>query len=609
MVDNDEPDVFRLESIAATIEEPETVKPQTPGDDVDGGGPDVDGPRTDLPPGCPVTPLGCEGTTFFYLDAKGQIIGIPSDRHSKNNMVALLSPQTGWAHQNYTRYSKEGKPNGWHADRLAEHLMNACSDLPIWNPLNDVRGAGAWRGERGELILHCGNAVLIDDEWIPPGRHGRHVYPASRPLPRPASMAFSGPDTAGQRLKDLLATWNWRRGELDAHLLLGFVGAGMIGGALKTRPLLWITGTKGTGKSAIHDVLKLVFDDAIVSVSDATAAGVWQKLGFSTLPVAVDEIEAQADNRKELAVVQLARQAFSGGLVLRGGQDHKGAEFVARSAFLFSSIIIPPLLGQDRSRMAILELEKLRAVEPLSYDPDNLRAVGGAIRRRLVDGWPRLDANFEVFRQALADEGHDARAADVFGTLLACADLILADGEVDRDSAISWAMELGTANLADFTDDESDEGRCATHLLSKEIDPYHNGTKTTVARWILRAQGRLRDEDADKANRALGNHGLKVTKVGELEVVAIANYHDGLARLFDGSHWTGRSGSMGGWVQALRRLPGAERADKTVYFAGVRSRATIVPAAVLVPEGAEHETAIGRLDDRGPDPGPDWGEQ
>ena len=119
------------------------------------------------------------------------------------------------------------------------------------------------------------------------------------------------------------------------------------------------------------------------------------------LTVAVDELEAEADNRKVDAVVSLARRAAGGGKIHRGGADHRGVVFEARSCFLFSSINVPPLLGADRSRMAILALDTLAA-----------------------------------YARALSAEGYDARGCDVFGTLLACANLALHDAAADYDSAV-----------------------------------------------------------------------------------------------------------------------------------------------------------------------------
>lgn len=83
--------------------------------------------------------------------------------------------------------------------------------------------------------------------------------------------------------------------------------------------------------------------------------------------------------------------------------------------------------GQDRSRLAILDLKPLRpgTREP-ALESEWMRRMGAAMTRRLVDGWGRFDATLRVYRETLKAAGHVARAADQFGVLLACADLLLA---------------------------------------------------------------------------------------------------------------------------------------------------------------------------------------
>jgi hypothetical protein len=102
-------------------------------------------------------------------------------------------------------------------------------------------------------------------------------------------------------------------------------------------------------------------------------------------------------------VINLARLASSGGDAHRGGQDHEGHAFKAKTCFLFSSILLPPLLQQDRNRMAILELEKIPrdAIRSSSTRPSC--ASRPQLRRRLIDQWPRLDALLAKYRTALAD--------------------------------------------------------------------------------------------------------------------------------------------------------------------------------------------------------------
>lgn len=271
---------------------------------------------------CPVTALGKHGNLCFYLDAVNQLVAVKDKDHSKLKITGLFGNRTEHLYQTWPRRT---------------------GDPPV------VTG---WRQDKAAWIE------------IPPGLIGRHVYPAAPAVPRPWPQAVAG--GAGGPAADLLErlnTWNWRDAMLSPHLMLGWIAAAMIGGAIDWRPVGWVTGGAGTGKSTlIQRLIKHMFDDGLVSSADTTAGG---------------------------------------GKIHRGGADHRGVVFEARSCFLFSSINVPPLLGADRSRMAILALDPLAA-----------------------------------YARALSAEGYDARGCDVFGTLLACANLALHDAAADYDSAV-----------------------------------------------------------------------------------------------------------------------------------------------------------------------------
>jgi hypothetical protein len=95
---------------------------------------------------------------------------------------------------------------------------------------------------------------------------------------------------------------------------------------------------------------------AVLRTHDATEASIRQVLGKQTLPVFFDELEAEANSDRAMRVIKLARLASSAGVIYRGGSDHQATEFIARSCFYFTSILMPAMLAQDRNRLAILEL-------------------------------------------------------------------------------------------------------------------------------------------------------------------------------------------------------------------------------------------------------------
>ena len=546
-----------------------------------------------LPPDCPVIPLGTHDGTFAYLDTVGQLRALKARDHGNKDLLALFAPRTEFLHQHWPRYDRHGNLSGWRPEEAGEVLMCACAARGVWNAQDKVRGRGVWLDSAGGLIVHAGDEVLIGGTWHKAGLHGRHVYPAAEPLPRPLDGRTG--TRAIEELLQLLKTWRWRRPKTDPYLLLGWMACAFLGGALQWRPIVWLTGDKGTGKSSLHALIKGVMGAGLLSTSDASEAGVRQSVGHQTLPVAIDEAEADEDNRKLQALVKLARQASSGGNVVRGGTDHTAHAFTARACFLLSSILIPPLQGQDRSRLAVLDLDSFPpdATEP-RLDPEWMEMVGGVLRRRLLDGWHRFPETLRVYRDMLKGAGHGGRGADQFGVLLAGADLLLSSATPSPEDVAPWAARMGADALAETRDNASDAMRCLAHLLTSAVQLEGATRPQTVATWIDKAQAEL-DEEPDDASgkrpdacqRALAVLGLRVVRRKDgSRWVAVAVAHQGLAKLFHGSHWQARSGATGVWGQSLGRLPDAVR-DQNVRIGRVQFKCVLLPINTCLQPGDE----------------------
>jgi len=555
-----------------------------------------------LPAGCPVIPLGIYGDFYFYLDQRRQLREVKDKDHSRLKVSSLFGDQADLLEEFWPRMKQDGNDwvvTGWKPEVAAQALMSSAARKGVWSSFGRVRGAGAWPGQNGELILHLGSRLSIIPEkgrakWEEPGEIDGFVYPSAPQTQRPADKSTPwGDGQAAAELLTLLKTWNFRRGEVDALLLLGWIGAGMLGGALPWRPVLWMTGGKHTGKSTLQMLMEYVFgQNGLLHTGDATEAGIRQTLGYSSMPVAIDEAESEEDNRKLNALVKLARNAASGALGVRGGSDHNAASFMLWSCVAFSSILVPPMLGQDRSRMAILELGKLGSTKPPIFSRAEMDKIGQVLRRRLVDGWHRWPQTLEAYRQGLADVGHVGRGCDVFGTLLACADLLMHDDVPDTDSIRELAAKLAAEDLAELEGDITDEAHCLSHLLTYSVELKGRGDRRTIGWWILeaammtdstRSETNEAKEVASKTNRALQTFGIKLMDYMGERFLAVANSHQGLAHIFEKTHWGSRSGTLGVWVQAMRRLPGALVPGKTLWIGG-EVKGTLIPLDLITPK-------------------------
>lgn len=607
-----------------SAEPPPWEDPPAP-EDERGGGPPAGGGSAALPEGLPVVALGVHGDLYHYLDYLRQLRILKAEKHGHLNLRAMFGAHTHllkqhWPRKKQNRDSGEWETVGWKPEELADALMRACAGAGVWSPFGRVRGVGAWAHDDGRLVLHCGDQVMIGPAALPgdvgvsadqvmcqvlrPGVLGRHVYPAAEPQPRPWDQAVDA--APAMTLLALLRTWAWKRPELDAHLMLCWIGAGLLGGALEWRPSAWVTGDKSTGKSTLHALIeRLLGAHARVGGVSVSAASIWQTLGYSCLPVCVDQLEADEDNRQAKRVIELARDAASGGVIMRGGADHNAVQFHARSCFLFSSVLIPPMRGAEKSRLAILELLPLPEGAPAPVlDMGALGELGRKLRRRLLDQWPRFVETFRVYRAALAAAGHGGRSGDQFGTLLACGDLLLSDAvPAEGDDGVQeWVAALAPALLPELLGQEADHVKCVDYLTSWSVET--RGVIRPLASWIAEAASRELDEHPppdpmllpseiarqvrDRARTAaavLLPLGLKVVCVEAAWYLAVANSHQGVQRIFGGSHWTGQSGAVGVHVQALRRVPGARDAPSNLRFGAKAYRAVLVPLdAVLAPE-------------------------
>jgi len=548
-----------------------------------------------LPLDFPVKALGVQGRVCYFLDELHQLQDLAWKDIERKNIEGLMGRQPDLLEQYWPRLDAKGKEKGWRAEDVSRALKAACAAMGVWSPTEKVRGAGAWLGADGELIVHYGTRVVVYGadgsaaQGREPGKIGDLVYPSRPSLPQPTTEREPASGAAAEILGDL-KTWMWARPEVDPYLELGHMVAGMLGGALKWRPLKWTTGGKGTGKSTLHDYGKGLLGRWLVSTSDATGAGIWQKLGFDSRPVAIDEAEGEEDNRRMNTLLGLARQAASGGVVLRGGADHEGREFAARSTFGLSSIAVPPLNSADRSRFVVLQLHKLPdGIKPPNLAPRRLEQLGRRLLRRIVDNWGRWADTLTLYREAMELAGHTARGADVFGTLLACQDLVRHDHVPDGDELARWTERLRVGDLAELAGDLAIEQACLLYLLTRRLEAYRGGVAKTIGEWVkqaadLDAFGHPSD-DARIANDILKSYGMEVRLAPRDKATGdpkwpgvyfwVANRHTELARLFDRTKWQGGADTQGGWVQHLGWLPGAR--GNIPYWSGAQTKATLVP--------------------------------
>jgi hypothetical protein len=528
-------------------------------------------PFDKLPPECPVVPLGVDGKITFYIDSMGQLLSFESMK--EEGLMKLFRATPNYVYWAWPRFDAKAatagkvKINGVESKKAIACLEKAAASRGLFDPANRVRGRGAWTDRSGRLVWHSGEALWrVDGDRLvssSPGEIDGKFYPRRPAVMVPWPDPISPADSPARKILDMLRTWTWERPQLDPVIVLGGIGAMMMGGALKWRPHVAAMGDKGVGKSELNELIKTIMGTGLIDAANATEAGVRQHMGLDALPVAIDEFEASEDNRRVVAIIELARISSSGARLLRGGQDHKGVEFIARNGFFCSGINLPPMKPQDLSRFAVLNLGKLQVGD--NAPPVLQEEWGRMLLRSLMDAWPTFHAVLGDWMTVLRRAGIDGRGQDQYGTLFAIAQLMLgADDMEEIGLPITEEERLGKMIALATADERAssiDNWRAALeHLIASPVDMKKGGSQVTLGGAIddARQPGSAGYEDAtaDDAARLAGCkliHEADATlPAGQMRwLLAVPPKGPLLDRIFAPTRW-----AQGGWFRALKQAPG-----------------------------------------------------
>jgi len=543
-------------------------------------------PTTESTEACPVTVLGHRGKVFFYLGASGEMRGLLPSEHNEANLEALFGGRLEWMLQAFPSPKKAG----YNLNELRSWLYRLANIAGFFDPDRNLRGPGTWRDDRGRLIVHCGDEVMIDGEWQAAGfKKNNVVYTCAPVEARPAKDA--APAAAARELLGFMEMWCWcgprvGSGSLAARLALGWIGCAFVTGALHWRPHILVTGARGTGKTYLNNLVECVLSpEAIYKASAPSAAGIRQALAGAARPVMLDEIEHDPDNRRATDLIELARLGSSDGqgAVVRGSAEGRAQAWAIRACFCFSAIEHPVFKPQDASRITVLELGPLqRDPEAAALARERIQAfadVGPALRARMIDGFDRFKLNLEVYAQALSAASADGRQCDQLGSLLAAADVLTRDEVTPFHEAERFAEPIMRSEYIPGREEDG-HAECLNHLLSTAIEVQLGTNYTRQRRTLGELVGDQLRDPTRETQRILATYGISMRERSGVRYLAVANKHRELQHIFAGTRW-----HTGVWRVSLARTPLSLRPDKPFKFAGATSRAVWIP-----------ETALSQLD-------------
>jgi hypothetical protein len=542
---------------------------------------------------CPVRPLGHRGGVYFYLSPRGELRTLAAREHNKLGIISLFEGDLEWCRIAAPAFDKDGapRPGSWSPDAIASFLMRACGQEGLYDPTMPVRSLGVWKGRDGAPIVHCGSDLYVEGERQPAGvKLDGALYPAAARIAPPAAEP-AGRDVGRKIAEGMRGLWSFED-PIGADLVMGWLGAAMLGAFPTWRAHIYVTAERGAGKTWLADLVSAALGaQAHAAMNNFTEAGLRQSLTGEARALVLDESEHDESSRVQ-AVIELLRHMSSGegARAVRGSAGGSAQTFSVTGCAYLSSILHVPMKPQDRSRIAVVRLGQLTGGPESTDRAERARALikwakehSDQLRARAIANAPFFVELGQRYRRAFLERGADARQADQLATLAAGRDLMTQD-ETPDDQALRAEVEAFDHVLEAAREDDASDGegeQCLSQLYGYRMERWNGGEQRTLAETVMDAVAASTPRCA--ANDTLGRVGLKVrrNREGPGCHLLVATRNVGLSRIFEGTRW-----AQGGWTQALRYLPGAE-AHAAVKFAGVASKATALPTDLLPSEDLE----------------------
>ena len=389
----------RLREMATPYEPPDEAPP--PANAPPPGRPEVD--ATALRDNPHFAIAGLDGSAVVVnLKRAGQYVTRVRESLLRKQALVALAPQTWWA-------QITGAPE------MSDRVAMMCGDtmLRIADNLGQVDmsrmfGRGAVRLDSSTTIFHLGDRLLVqgEEQSLDWGRRFR-VHWVSQPrltLDTPAT------DAEMRQVAEAYMRYRWATAT-DGRRMMGWIVAALVGGALSWRVHLSIIAPSGAGKSWVLDQIKILLDDACISVTDATAPGLARICAHSSLPLIVDEAEPVTG--ASAGVLALLRTASGDGARVRAQQGGEGVtRQVLRFSALLSSTTAPRMAAADRTRLAPVRLgESVDDWAQVMHDIQAAGRLGNRVRARIIHDAPSIAAAVDLRAQEYQSLGMDSREA------------------------------------------------------------------------------------------------------------------------------------------------------------------------------------------------------
>lgn len=488
------------------------------------------------------------GTYEVFSVLKSGIISVAS-RDITNQSTLMHVFGEDYLCAMYPKLDKEGRPSGFDATRAGGAMQKACEQVGFWNPERKVQ-TGVWpiEGDDTAVVVNSSSGLWVTDgrpaQRVEPGNQGS-VYVGARDLGITPSTTQC---TAGEAecVLDALKTFTWSDPR-DAGMAMGWLAAAFYCGGLQQRPMLYVSGARGSGKSQLLNFFRNTLGQFALPKMEGTSlteAGLRRSLGSSSLVTLIDEAEASDKPERLQEVLSYVRSAYEGGVTSKGSQTGAGVDrYVVRSMVAMGAINPPAMNDAEQSRFIRLHLTKRRGdaeSNDLVTTPSLARDIGQMLGARMLHSFGRFSRALAVVRPLLGSAS--MRYQDTIGTVVAAGFVALHDDEPSKENMRAYLKTLDVETQHGRIVETRSDRTALEWLMDRvmQVDVAGRNSRLAVREIVIQAHSEMGSRIKPNID-ALGRMGLRLAKDEFGEPTLLVDPRRGeLEEVFRGSQWSER---------------------------------------------------------------------
>lgn len=376
--------------------------------------------------------LGRQGLSYVIYSVLSGSVEVISHTQVSNPKFLRAALGTRYVTENYTQFNEAKGVREVNYDEITMDIEHNCSSMDLEFSSSIVRGLGVHRTKEGEFIINLGRRGVFNMAGQPiPRFYKGNIYVAKGVTDLDTANMADANDFA--MLKEIFSSFNFQS-QMHAEVLIGSLISGIVGSAMKNRPIISLEAEAGSGKTTLMRCIRTVLGQKTTKHFETmqNTAQVLACVKDGTKAMLFDEFEAKDYSKEELkSLLSLMRASFSANEdseIVRATGSKKSSIQINCPIYL-AAITPPKFEASVTSRMITLKLAKFFKKGTSLFDTDAAvnaacEQASPAIRAFVVQNLVILEKFAVTAHKALTGEGYDSRTADKWSPVIAGAMLV-----------------------------------------------------------------------------------------------------------------------------------------------------------------------------------------